>query len=262
MVDLALAKRRSAAAQLRAAGCIAAAKEAAMLVAAAASPAELERMLVRRESGEPLAWIMGRTRFAGVDLHVRSGVYVPRPHTEPLAREAAARLPAGGLAVDLCTGCGAIAAVLLAAVPSARVLATDIDPAAVSCARRNGVDALRGDLAQTLPPGLEGTVDVVTACPPYVPDADLHLLARDVRAHEPLLALAGGADGLDVARRCVEAAARLLRPGGWLLIEIGGRQAGTIAAHMERHGLAAVHTGRDSDGYDRRVRARCVNTGV
>jgi len=115
---------------------------------------------------------------------------------------------------------------------------------------------------QPLPAGLHGGVDLVTACPPYVPDADLHLLARDVRAHEPLLALAGGADGLDVARRCVEAAARLLRPGGWLLIEIGGRQAGTIAAHMERHGLAAVHTGRDSDGYDRRVRARCVNTGV
>ena len=233
-----------------------------MLVASAGSPEELERMLARRESGEPLAWITERTRFAGLELHVGPGVYVPRPHTESLVREAAARLPAGGLAVDLCTGCGAIAAVLLAAVPSARVLATDLDPAAVSYARGNGVDALQGDLTQPLPAGLDGGVDLVTACPPYVPDAYLHLLARDVRAHEPLLALAGGADGLDVARRCVEAAARLLRPGGWLLIEIGGRQAGPIAAHMERHGLAAVHTGRDSDGYDRRVRARCVNTGV
>jgi release factor glutamine methyltransferase len=255
-VDVALAERRSAAARLRAAGCIAADEEAAMLVASAGSPEELERMLARRESGEPLAWITERTRFAGLELHVGPGVYVPRPHTESLAREAAARLPAGGLAVDLCTGCGAIAAVLLAAVPSARVLATDLDPAAVSCARGNGVDALQGDLTQPLPAGLHGGVDLVTACPPYVPDADLHLLARDVRAHEPLLALAGGADGLDVARRCVEAAARLLRPGGWLLIEIGGRQAGPIAAHMERQGLAAVHTGRDADGYDRHVRAR------
>ena len=72
-----------------------------MLVASAGSPEELERMLARRESGEPLAWITERTRFAGLELHVGPGVYVPRPHTESLAREAAAMLPAGGLAVDL-----------------------------------------------------------------------------------------------------------------------------------------------------------------
>jgi release factor glutamine methyltransferase len=125
----------------------------------------------------------------------------------------------------------------------------------VACARANGVDALPGDLDQPLPLELRGLVNVVTACPPYVPDGDLHLLTRDVRAREPLFALAGATDGLDTTRRCVEATQRLLRPGGSLLLEIGGRQAGPLGAVVERHGLTVVRVGRDEDGYDRFLHA-------
>jgi release factor glutamine methyltransferase len=243
------------ASRLRAAGCVAAEEEARELTAAASSRDQLELMVRRRTAGEPLAWVTGWATFCGVRVAVAPGVYVPRPHTELLAEAGAAILPADGVAVDLCTGTGAIAAVLAARHPGARVHATDIDPGAVACARANGVDAMLGDLDEPLPGHLAGAVDVVTACPPYVPDADLHLLARDVRAHEPLIALAGGPDGLSVVERCVAAAARLLRPGGSLLVEIGGRQAQPVYERLRRDGLDPVRTGRDEDGYERYVHA-------
>lgn len=243
------------ASRLRAAGCIAAEQEAVQLAAAAPAPEDLAGLVERRIAGEPLAWVTGRTAFCGLSIHIEPGVYVPRPHTELLAIAAAGLMPPGGLAVDLCTGSGAIAAVLTSSGQAARSIATDIEPTAVGCARRNGVDAHLGDLDEPLPAGLAGAVDVVTACPPYVPDADLHLLARDVRAHEPLRALAGGPDGLDVAGRCVAAAARLLRPGGSVLIEIGGRQAQPLIGTMRLHGLIPQRVGRDDDRYDRFVLA-------
>lgn len=226
-----------------------------MLLAAAGSPEELDRMVARRAGGEPLAWVTGTTVFAGLTLRIDRGVYVPRPHTELLACASARLLPAGGVGVDLCTGSGAIAVVLASRRPAARIVATDIDEAAVACALVNGADARLGDLDNPLPGELAGTVDVVTACPPYVPDADLQLLSRDTRAREPLLALAGGADGLDVAARCVAAAARLLRPGGSVLIEIGGRQAEPLTQRMREQGLVPQQVGRDEDGYDRYVLA-------
>jgi release factor glutamine methyltransferase len=241
--------------RLRAAGCIAACEEAVLLAGAAATPGELESMVRRRTAGEPLAWVTNATRFSGLSIHIEPGVYVPRPHTELLAEAAADLLPQGGVAVDLCTGSGAIAVVLSSRNHDARVIATDIDAKAVACARTNGVETLLGDLDEPLSDDLAASVDVVTACPPYVPDGDLQLLARDARAREPLLALAGGSDGLNVAVRCVEAAARLLRSGGSVLIEIGGRQAEPLSSSMLRHGLIPRRVGRDDDGYDRYVHA-------
>jgi release factor glutamine methyltransferase len=244
-------------ARLRRAGCVAPDEEADALIEAAASGrGSVDALARRRERGEPLAWVTGRTRFAGLDLAVHPGVYVPRPHTEALARRAAALVPTAGAVVDLSTGCGAIAATVQRAAPGARVLATDIDERAVACARANGVDTRRGDLDAPLPPALAGAVDVVVACPPYVPTGELALLPRDVRSYEPRAALAGGGDGLDVARRVVVAAARLLRPGGALLIEIGGAQAAPLAAALAARGFGGLAVGYDEDGDERFVEAR------
>ena len=139
--------------RLAAAGCVASTEEASELVEAAADPDELEAMVRRREDGEPLPWITGRTLFCGRSIAVERGVFVPRPQTEALARRAADLLPVGGRAADLCTGTGAIAT-HLATVPGARVVAVDIDTRAVACARRNGVATVRGDIAGPLRPGI------------------------------------------------------------------------------------------------------------
>src|SRR4051794_7064579 len=160
-------------------------------------------MLARRLSGEPLAWITGTAEFCGRWLRVDPGVYVPRWQSEPLARRAVERLPADGIAIDLGTGSGAIAAILGASRPGARVLASDIDPRAVANARANGVEAYEGDLFAPLPSGLEGRVDVVVGVVPYVPTPGLPLLQRDTFTFETPLAYDGGPDGTDVLRRAL-----------------------------------------------------------
>jgi release factor glutamine methyltransferase len=194
-------------------------------------------------------------RFCGWRVVVHHGVYVPRWQTEALALEALERLPDGGTAVDLCTGAGAVALVMAQGRPTATVMATDSDPAAVACARTNGVDAVECDLAAGVA-SLAGAVDVVTAIAPYVPTTSLGLLPRDVTAYEPLGALDGGIDGLDVVVRVVADAARLLRPGGSLLVELGGGQPELLAPALARHGFAAVHPIVDGDGDLRGVAAR------
>ncbi len=239
--------------RLAAAGCVAAGEEAAELVGAAPSPPTVEAWLRRREQGEPLAWITGRTRFCGHVLHISPGVYVPRPQSEELARRAVDLLPPGGRALDLCTGIGAVAAHLRRSVPTARVVGTDIEPRAAACARRNDVPAVVADLADAL---ADGYADLVTAVAPYVPTAGLDLLPSDVRAHEPLRALDGGADGLDVVRRVLSAAGRLLRPRGWLLVEVGGTQDHELAAALGPAGFAWWESWHDDDGDLRGLAAR------
>lgn len=233
-------------ARLRAAGCIAAEEEARELLAAAPGETVPEEWLRRRERGEPLAWITGSVEFCGGRLHVAPGVYVPRIQSEELARRAARRLPDHGRAADLCTGAGAIAAHLRAEVPTASVVGIDLDPVAVECAASNGVTAVAGDLDYPL--GEDHSFDVVTAVPPYVPTGELHLLPADVQRYEPRAALDGGADGLDVARGVVAAAARLLRPGGWVFIELGGDQDEALAPDLAAAGFGELESWRDEDG--------------
>jgi release factor glutamine methyltransferase len=204
-------------ARLMAAGFIAAEEEAAELLAA---PGDLEAMVARRLTGEPLAWITGTAPFCGLWIRVDPGVFVPRWQTEALAWRAVERLPPDGVAIDLCTGSGAIAKVLMTHRPGARVVASDIDPAAVACARSNGVEAYVGDLFDPLP---DLVADVIVGVVPYVPTADLPLLHRDTFTFETPLAYDGGADGLDLVRRVIAEAPSRLR--GWLLLELGGDQA-------------------------------------
>ena len=201
--------------RLAAAGFVAPEEEAAELLACPDPVAALERRL----TGEPLAWITGRTEFCGIELVVHPGVYVPRWHSEAIARAAAALRPR--VAWDLCTGCGAIARVLMAA--GARVVASDLDPRAVANARANGVDAHLGDLYEPLR-GL--TPDVVVAVAPYVPYGELGLLHRDALAFEPALAYDGGEDGLGLVRRIVAGAL----PGATLVLELGAPQAEALGA--------------------------------
>ena len=211
--------------RLSAAGCIAADEEAGMLTeAAGGDPDRLESLVRRRETGEPVEWIVGWAPFCGRRVLVAPGVYVPRVQTEVLARRAAAAVPPGGLAVDLATGSGAVAVVLRSA--GAEVVATELDPRAAACARTNGITVFEGDLDAPLPAAYEGRVDVLTANVPYVPTGALDLLPRDVRAHEPWRAHDGGADGLELVRRVLALAPRWLRPGtGRAFVEVGPDQA-------------------------------------
>jgi release factor glutamine methyltransferase len=188
-------------------------------------------------------------------VRVDPGVYVPRWQSEALAERAAERLPDGGTAIDLCTGAGAIARTLTARRPRARVLASDLDARAVACARSNGVEAFQGDLFAALPDGLDRTVDVVVAVVPYVPTRDLPLLQRDTFTFESTLSYDGGEDGADLLRRAVAGSARVLRPGGALLLELGGEQAQALGGDLERAGFGAVRVLVDEDGDVRGVEA-------
>jgi len=245
--------------RLMAAGCVAANEEAEELVAAAPDRPTLEAWIRRREQGEPLAWITGTLQFCGHTLRVEPGVYVPRLQSEELARRAAALLgPNGGRAADLCTGAGAIAVHLTTEAPMATVIGVDIDFRAVVCARRNGVLALVADLGQPLG---SREFDVVTAVAPYVPTGALRLLPADVQRYEPRFALDGGADGLDLVRRIVASAARLLRPGGWLLTELGGDQDKTLLPTLSGSGFDTADTWFDEDGDLRGLAAQATGSG-
>jgi release factor glutamine methyltransferase len=246
--------RRSLVQQLAAGGCVAPEDEAAELVRASADGSRpLGELVDRRMRGEPLAWITGSVRFCDLRVQVDPGVYVPRPHTEALARRAASLLSSAGIGVDLCTGSGAVAVVLGSTGSGATVLATDVDPAAVACARRNGVQALLGSLDEPLPESIRGRVDVMTAVVPYVPAEELHLLPRDVLAHEPRHALDGGPGGATFLEQVARSSAGWLAPGGSVLLELGGDQAGAIAEAMHGAGLSDIRVHRDRDGDDRAI---------
>lgn len=253
--------RASIVGRFRAAGFPTPEEEAADLVGAAGSPDELEAMVVRRLTGEPVQWILGRTEFLGLTLGIDTGVYVPRWQTGPVAAHALTHLPPGGIAVDLCTGSGAVAAFLAHHRPGARVVGTDLDPRAVRCARHNGVDAHVGSLFGPLPAELAGRVDVVVAVAPYVPDRSLVLLPRDVLAHEPRLALDGGADGLRVIGQIIDSCPMWLRDGGSLVLESGIDQVPVVQQSLTGTGLVLETVIHDGDGDPCGVCASTVVSG-
>ncbi|MEA2634886.1 MAG: release factor glutamine methyltransferase [Chloroflexota bacterium] len=235
--------------RLSRAGFIAAEDEANELLARAAGDSDLlDSLVARRLTGEPLAWIIGKVSFCGVEIRVDPGVYVPRWQSEPLACRAVERLLPTGVAIDLCTGSGAIARTLMANRPDARVVASDVDQRAVACAAANGVEVYRGDLFAPLPGGLQGRVDVVVGVVPYVPTPALPLLQRDTFAFESPLAYDGGPDGTDILRRVLRESPRFLRPGGTLLLELGGQQSDALRDDLERLGYGNVKVLSDEDG--------------
>ena len=256
--------------RLRAAGCVFAEEEAALILeqAALAGPedraTELDRLATAREEGLPLEQVLGWAELGGVRVALEPGVFVPRRRTE-LMVAVAASLAAASLAsaslgnarstgpgdhrrvvlLDLCCGSGAVAAAVTHALRTAtqadvEVTAADVDPVAVRCARGNlpGARVLQSDLFDALPDDLRGRVDVLTANVPYVPTAALALMPREAREHEPRLSLDGGADGLEVLRRVADGAAVWLAPGGTLLVETSERQQPAALAAMAHGGLA------------------------
>lgn len=243
------------------AGCVAANEEAAELLAAFTAGASvdgpaLDAALGRRCRGEPLAWITGVILFCGIELAIDTGIYVPRWQSEPLAKRAADVLPTMGTAVDLCTGTGAIARVMADAKPQARVVGTELDPRATACARRNGVVTFEGDLDRPLPLDLTSRVDVITGVLPYVPHGSLELLPRDVLGFEPVLALDGGADGLEHVAHAVARSSRWLVPGGVLLLEVGTDQVAPVTDLFARAGFGEIRIVEDGDCDPRGVEGR------
>jgi release factor glutamine methyltransferase len=227
--------------RLRAAGCVFAEDEAELLISAATTPAELTTMVDRRVSGLPLEQVVGWADFCGLRIAVDPGVFVPRRRTEFLVRQGIGLAPPRPVIVDLCCGSGAVGAALAAALDPAELHAADIDPAAVRCARRNlavaGGHVYSGDLFGPLPASLRGRVDLLAANVPYVPTGEVALLPAEARLHEPLVALDGGGDGLDVLRRVAAQAPLWLAPGGSLLVEISDRQESIACITTRRGGL-------------------------
>ena len=242
--------------RLAQAGCVAPREEAIALVDAAAGDiATLDGFVRRRTRGEPLAWITGTVRFCGLSIHVAPGVYVPRWQSEPLAERAAVALPPSGRAIDLGTGAGALARVLIDRRPGAAVLGTETDGVAAACARSNGVEVALGDLFDGVPDAWRGTVDVIVGVLPYVPTDELAFLPRDVQAFEPRTALDGGTDGLTVVRRAIERSPAWLKPGGRLLLEVGGEQPDALTAASLAGGFRHVEVVAGADGEPRGIEA-------
>ena len=243
----------TAVARLRAAGCVFAEEEAAILTASAQSAAELSLFVERRAGGEPLEQVVGWAEFCGLRIFVDQEVFVPRRRSEYLVSVAVdlARSREAGVIVDLCCGTGALGLAVAAGVGSSELHAADLDPAAVACARRNvgpaGGRVYHGDLFAALPARLRGRIDVLICNAPYVPTTEIAFMPAEAREHEARMALDGGADGLAVLRRVTASAGEWLAPGGVLLVETSERQAPSMAAAMSAGGLAPqVHEDDDS----------------
>lgn len=250
------------AARLRAAGCVWADDEAAQLVDAARSPAELEQLVARRVAGEPLEHVVGWADFAGVRLRVGPGVFVPRRRSQHLVDTAAAwirvrprcgadngraagpRDAEGLLVLDLCAGSGALGLALHHRAGPFRLVATDIDPVAAACAVENlaavGGTVVVGDLFDAVPSALRGRLGLIVANAPYVPNDQLALMPREARDHEPAAALDGGADGLKLHRRLLAQAPRWLAPGAAVMLEVSDRQVAAAESMVRSSGLVAV----------------------
>jgi release factor glutamine methyltransferase len=224
------------------------------------------RWIARRRSGEPVAYITGQKEFWSLPFEVGPGVLIPRPETECLVEEALTCCGAetGNLRIiDIGTGSGAIAVVLARERPTARVAATDLSPDALAVARRNAqrhgvagrIDFHEGDLfASTV-----GSFALIVSNPPYIPEDVYPLLPEGIRAFEPAPALLAGLDGTAVHARIIREGARRLKPGGWLLLEIGEGQAGPVEALFREAGFYdTIRTRADYGGADRVVIARRI----
>jgi release factor glutamine methyltransferase len=216
-------------ARLRAVGCVFADDEAAEIRRVHGDDEDAAAAIVTaRQAGIPLEQALGVARFAGVEVEVGEGVFVPRMRAEPLVAEAAAAAPDARVVVDLGCGSGAIAAALHRRLPLAQVHGVDIDPVALRYAarngRRHGFEAHLGDWWQALPRTLRGRIDLAVAYLPHVPTARLSGIAGDYKNHEPVRAVAGGTDGLDPLRAVVAGMDDWLAPDGVLVTFLADEQ--------------------------------------
>ncbi|WP_309500903.1 peptide chain release factor N(5)-glutamine methyltransferase [Bradyrhizobium arachidis] len=277
--------RRALVARLAAAGIEEAALDARMLIGAAlgldltglvaqanrqvtADEAErLERIVQRRLAGEPVARILGIREFWGLPFHLSQATLVPRPDTETVVeraleiyRERPASMPPPRI-VDIGVGSGAILLALLHEIPGAFGVGTDLNLDALRTAKRNaaalGLSDRAAFVACSYVDALAGSFDLIVSNPPYIRSADIATLSREVREHDPHLALDGGRDGFDAYRALIPQAAARLVPGGALIVEAGQDQAGEIETLMRAAALWIERPPKaDLAGIPRAVSAR------
>ena len=221
------------------------------------------RLVERRATGEPLQYITGHQEFYGLDFIVTPDVLIPRPETEFLIERVMKLVKErrdSPLIVDVGTGSGCIAVAVAVQLPRARLIATDASPAALSVARSNAerhgvrdrIEFLEGDLFAPLAElRLEGAVDVLASNPPYVNEETFELLQREVRDWEPREALFGGVDGLDFYRRLIAESPHYLKPGGYVVLEIGFSQVDSISEMVKGNALELVDITPDLQGIPR-----------
>lgn len=225
----------------------------------------VEPLIVRAAQGEPIQYIIGRVDFRDLEIHCDARALIPRPETELLV-DAALRAVSGVRSsasdalriADVCTGTGCIGLSLAFEVPGAMVTGIDISPEALSLARENaerlGLSGRFQLLENNLLAGFEdASFDLVVSNPPYILADVCKELDPSVRDYEPMLALDGGGDGLDLIRPLVEQAARVLRPGGGLLLEIGYDQGDAVSDCLKKAGFQNVAVTQDYAGLDRIV---------
>ena len=215
-------------------------------------------LIARRQSREPLQYILGTQPFMGCSFCVDERALIPRQDTETLCEQALLNAPEAGSVLDLCTGSGALAVVIKKALPNLSVSASDVSPDALALARQNAelngvtVDFREGDLFEPFP---GERFSMIVSNPPYIPTGDLAGLQEEVK-REPVLALDGGEDGLSFYRRIAREAPAHLTENGVLLLEIGCDQAEAVCALLMDAGFAAPQVVRDTAGRDRVVIAR------
>jgi len=229
--------------------------------------ARLENFTLRRLAGEPVARVLGVKEFWGLSLQLSPATLVPRPDTETVVelaleiwRDERSAHPQPRI-LDIGTGSGAILLALLSELPDATGIGTDISPRALCTARDNaarlGMASRAAFVACDYAAALSGAFDLIVSNPPYIRSADIPRLDREVREYDPRSALDGGTDGLDAYRAIVPQAARLLAPGGTLIVEAGSGQSGAIAELMSASGLTSERAPKaDLAGIPRAVSGR------
>jgi release factor glutamine methyltransferase len=234
-----------------------------------AGMARLDELLAQRLSGIPLAHLTGRQDFMGQVLLASQAALVPRRETEQLGYSAVHRLQTlpidRPLVIDVCTGAGNVALGIACHLPHAQVMGADLSADAVGLARqnagflgRNDVLFRCGDLLEPFSePGLHAAVDMITCNPPYISSARVDGMPAEISRHEPRLAFDGGPFGVKIIRKLIATAPQLLKPGGWLLMEIGlGQGAGVARMLSTDRQYDEIHTHNDAAGQIRVIEAR------
>ncbi|WP_298294070.1 peptide chain release factor N(5)-glutamine methyltransferase [Thiomonas sp.] len=244
-----------------------AASETALPPLDTAALQRLDDLLARRTAGEPLAYLVGRQRFMGLDLLASPAALIPRAETEMLATVALHKLAGrdAPVVLDVCCGSGNLALALADNVADAQVHGADISPEAIALARDNAAHtglASRvqwhvGDLMQPVAQALAGQVDLIVSAPPYISTARMATMPAEIIGFEPDLAFDGGPFGVRILMRLIREAPPLLRPGGWLAIEVGLGQGDAMVQLLHKHpGYDGVETVCDTGGAVRVVAAR------
>jgi len=231
----------------------------------------LEHLIQRRVSGEPLQYLLGHQEFWSINLKVDPRVLIPRPETEFLVEQSLSILSESFrrstlYVLEIGTGSGAIAISLAKEVRDLFIVATDISGEALLLARENARSAgvlrqmtfVKGDLFGPFRLMREkGPFDLILSNPPYIHRSEVQTLAREIRDHEPIVALDGGEDGMDFYRGIISQAPSYLREGGWLLLEAGEKQGEKVSGLIEREGLfSRPERIKDLSGIERVVKAR------